>query len=59
MEHYFENMKKKKTWMWCKIIRKINVEQTKNNMRRIAFIYTLLKTQFKEKYLEVFQSISN
>jgi hypothetical protein len=41
--------------LWCKIIFKINAEQTKSNMKRIAFIYTLVETQFKEKYLKISQ----
>jgi hypothetical protein len=28
-------------WSWWKIIPKTNVEQTKDNMTRIIFIYTL------------------
>jgi hypothetical protein len=32
------------TWLWCKIVSKIGVEQNKGNMRGFSFIYALLKT---------------
>jgi hypothetical protein len=47
-----KNKKQKKTItpIWCKIIPKIDVEQIKNNMREIIFIYTLLGTYFKKSF---------
>jgi len=43
------------TWSWWKLIPKTNVEQTKDNMKGIIFIYTLSKIYLKQ---EIFQNIS-
>ncbi len=53
-------LKKEKTItpIWCKIIPKTNVEQIKDNMREIIFIYTLLKTYFEEKNFKPTQDVS-
>ncbi len=44
---------KKRTWLWCKLIPKIGVEQTKKNMKRTTSIYVTLN-QDVSKYFKIF-----
>ncbi len=46
-------MKKTKTWLWCKIIPKPNVEQIKSHMNGTNFICMLVRSYSKEKYLRM------
>ncbi len=55
------NVNMKKTRLWYKFIHWTNDEQTKSNMKKYIYIYTLLKTQFKKnvsKYFKFNQYIS-
>ncbi len=46
IQHNYDKMHEnmKKTKLWCKIIPKIGVEQTKSNVRKNISIYKLLGT---------------
>jgi hypothetical protein len=46
IQHNYDKMHEnmKKTKLWCKIVPKIGVEQTKSNVRKNIFIYKLLGT---------------